>query len=111
MVLCMRVRVSLVDFYIGQRIRRTRLFRAISLTQLSSRLDLSLRQLSAYENGEARIPADILLQISKLLHVNWQLFFDSKVDKTLTLVEPPTLLTYLPANDNDLLHKIGRHQL
>lgn len=57
---------------ISEKIRTERTLRGISLAELSSRLKenpIQLKQLSKYERGESRWPADLVAEVALVLEV------------------------------------------
>jgi ribosome-binding protein aMBF1 (putative translation factor) len=68
-------RVSPVDAWIGSRVRIKRTSRGISEQEFSKSLSIMGNDLAAFEAGEKRINANLLLRISKLMDVRPGYFF------------------------------------
>jgi ribosome-binding protein aMBF1 (putative translation factor) len=68
-------RVSPVDAWIGSRVRIKRTSRGISDQEFSRSLSIKGNDLAAFEAGEKRINANLLLRISKLMDVRPGYFF------------------------------------
>ncbi len=64
-----------IDKHIGMRVRRTRMFRDMSQTQLAAALGVSLHQVKKYEGGFERIGAGRLLEICRIFEVRPSFFF------------------------------------
>jgi ribosome-binding protein aMBF1 (putative translation factor) len=60
---------------IGNRLRLIRASHGISEKEFSLRLGIDYRDLKAYESGERRVSASVLLRIAKLLDVRLDYFF------------------------------------
>jgi transcriptional regulator with XRE-family HTH domain len=65
-----------VDVEVGHRIRIERLSRGLSQTALANQLGVTFQQVQKYEKGVNRIGASRLFQISKILDVPVQFFFE-----------------------------------
>ena len=65
-----------VDVHIGQRLRMRRKLAGLSQEQLAERLGVTFQQVQKYEKGVNRIGASRLFQISKILDVPVQFFFE-----------------------------------
>lgn len=65
-----------VDVYVGRRIRMRRLFLNMSQEKLATLLGLTFQQLQKYERGYNRIGASRLWDMSKLLKVDINFFFE-----------------------------------
>ncbi len=64
------------DKHVGKRVRMRRLMLRMSQGKLASELGLTFQQVQKYEKGVNRISASRLQQISHLLQVPVQFFFD-----------------------------------
>ncbi len=71
-----------IDSLVGVQITRARLVRNISKDQLSSSINIRTNDLASYENGECRIPSDIILKLSELFKVKPSFFFEDASDET-----------------------------
>jgi transcriptional regulator with XRE-family HTH domain len=67
---------DLVDRHVGSRVRMRRMTLAISQQKLGAALGLTFQQVQKYERGTNRIGASRLHQISDLLEVPVEFFFD-----------------------------------
>jgi transcriptional regulator with XRE-family HTH domain len=68
-------RASLIDIFIGSRVRIRRTSRGMAQHELSELLDIDCDTLAAHEAGVERINAKLLFQIAKLLDVRPDYFF------------------------------------
>ncbi len=68
-----------VDIHVGSRLRLRRMMLGISQEKLGDNLGLTFQQIQKYEKGTNRIGASRLFQLSKILEVNVQFFFDEIV--------------------------------
>lgn len=64
------------DKYVGSRVRMRRLMLSMSQEKLGEKLGLTFQQVQKYEKGVNRIGASRLFQISKILDVPVQFFFE-----------------------------------
>lgn len=67
---------NLVDKHVGSRVRMRRMTLAISQQKLGAALGLTFQQVQKYERGTNRIGASRLHQISDILEVPVDFFFD-----------------------------------
>jgi len=81
-------RMSLVDVWIGSRVRIRRASRGIGLQEFSKLLGIDQSDLAAFETGAQRINANLLFRIAKLLDVRPDYFFRGYVEE-----KPGTLQT------------------
>lgn len=65
-----------IDVYVGQRIRMRRLFLGMSQERFAALMGVSFQQIQKYEKGNNRIGASRLWDISKLLKVDVNFFFE-----------------------------------
>lgn len=65
-----------VDVHVGSRVRLRRMLLGMSQEKLGDQLGLTFQQVQKYEKGINRIGASRLFQLSKILEVNVQFFFD-----------------------------------
>ncbi len=65
-----------VDIYVGSRLKLRRLILGISQKKMAEKLGITFQQVQKYENGINRISASRLWDISKLLKVQVEYFFD-----------------------------------
>src|SRR5262245_10432280 len=67
---------SLVDKHVGARLRSARLEAGKSQTEVAEALGVTFQQVQKYEKGANRISAGRLYELSRLLDVPVQSFFD-----------------------------------
>ncbi|WP_146089951.1 helix-turn-helix domain-containing protein [Rhodoblastus sphagnicola] len=65
-----------IDTHVGTRLRAKRLKECLIIEQMASRIDISPACLLEYENGTQRIPAAILVRLSRALCVAPTYFFE-----------------------------------
>ena len=65
-----------VDRFVGQQIREARRSKRMTQEQVGKALGLTFQQVQKYEKGVNRIGASRLFQISKILNVPVQFFYD-----------------------------------
>jgi ribosome-binding protein aMBF1 (putative translation factor) len=69
---------------IGRRLRARRTSRGISERELSEKLGIDHNDLRAYERGETRVNASLLLRIAKILDVRPDYFFQDYTAEELS---------------------------
>lgn len=65
-----------VDVHVGQRLRQRRTFLGMTQEQLGNALGITFQQVQKYERGTNRVGASRLYDISRVLDVPPQYFFD-----------------------------------
>ncbi len=65
-----------VDVYVGARVRMRRTLLGMSQTTLGDAIGLTFQQMQKYEKGSNRISASRLFNLSRVLDVPIQFFFD-----------------------------------
>ena len=65
-----------VDVHVGARLRQRRTLLGMTQTNLSDAIGVSFQQMQKYENGANRISASRLFDLSRILDVPIQFFFD-----------------------------------
>ena len=65
-----------VDIHVGSRVRLRRMLLGMSQERLGDSMSLTFQQVQKYEKGVNRIGASRLFQISKILDVPVQFFFE-----------------------------------
>ena len=65
-----------IDVHVGNRVRMRRMLVGMSQEKLGQRLGLTFQQIQKYEKGANRISASRLFQISEILGVPVQFFFE-----------------------------------
>jgi DNA-binding transcriptional regulator YiaG len=73
---------SLVDTWIGSRVRIKRTSRGLTQQEFSKLLDIDQDDLAAFEAGAERINANLLFRIAKSLDVGPDYFFRGYVEET-----------------------------
>jgi transcriptional regulator with XRE-family HTH domain len=65
-----------VDLHVGRRVRLARELAGLTQVEVGSRLGMSFQVVQKYEQGEIRVSASRLYQLSALLAVAVEFFFD-----------------------------------
>jgi len=65
-----------IDIHVGSRLRMRRMLVGMSQEKLGEHLDLTFQQVQKYEKGSNRISASRLFDMSRILDVPVQFFFD-----------------------------------
>jgi transcriptional regulator with XRE-family HTH domain len=73
-----------VKIHVGQKLKHQREALHLSQIELAGLLKISPQQLSKYERGVDKIPADRLYQLSKVLKVSPNFFFEGLEDVTIS---------------------------
>src|SRR5258708_9161704 len=82
-----------IDKHVGNRVRMRRLMLSMSQSQLGDGLGLTFQQVQKYEKGTNRMGASRLQQISHILQVPVEFFFDGaprQIDMSKTGPEAPS---------------------
>ncbi len=69
-------RANSVDEHVGQRLRQRRSILGISQEKLAEMVGITFQQIQKYENGANRVSASRLFQLSNLLEVPVDFFFN-----------------------------------
>ena len=69
-----------IDVHVGGRVRLRRILVGMSQERLGEEIGLTFQQIQKYEKGSNRISASRLYQISRILNVPVQYFFDDVPD-------------------------------
>jgi transcriptional regulator with XRE-family HTH domain len=80
---------SPVDVHVGARLRQRRTLHGMSQTTLGDALGISFQQVQKYERGTNRIGASRLFELSRVLDVPVEFFFDDM--PTAVAASSPTL--------------------
>ena len=90
-----------VDTYVGQRIRDKRNERGMSQTEVANALGVTFQQVQKYERGTNRVGASRLFDLSRILSVPIQYFFEGlknqqtpiekEDDNVIHLMKPDTV--------------------
>ena len=86
----------LVDVHVGSRIRLRRTMLGMSQTALAEALRLTFQQVQKYESGANRVSASRLHEISRILDVPVDWFFEDMTAETTA----GTPEHHIPASDN-----------
>ena len=78
----MVARTSMIDLYLGKRLRIARITRNLSQHDLAKTVGITFQQIQKYEKGLNRISASRLYKFIKILGVTFEFFFDG-VDSLL----------------------------
>ncbi|MEQ8601769.1 MAG: helix-turn-helix transcriptional regulator [Marivibrio sp.] len=81
---------TVVDKFVGARIRARRKQLGMTQAQLGAAVDLSFKQIRKYEHGENRVSASKLLHLASVLGVAVDYFFDG-LDGREDALEAPHL--------------------
>lgn len=71
-----RAQAKTVDVYVGQRIRDKRNDLGLSQTEVANSLGVTFQQVQKYERGTNRVGASRLYDLSRILGVQVQFFFE-----------------------------------
>lgn len=69
-----------IDVHVGGRVRMRRILAGMSQEKLGEEIGLTFQQIQKYEKGSNRISASRLYQISRILNVPVQFFFEDVPD-------------------------------
>lgn len=72
----MVARTSVIDLYLGKRLRIARITRNLSQHDLAKKVGITFQQIQKYEKGLNRISASRLYKFMKILGVTFDFFFD-----------------------------------
>ncbi len=76
-----------IDIYVGSRVRLRRMMVEMSQEKLADQLGLTFQQVQKYEKGTNRIGASRLYEISQILEVPVQYFFEG-ISEQVDVEEP-----------------------
>lgn len=71
-----------VNAHIGMRLRMRREYLRLSQEKVGDRIGVSFQQIQKFEKGTNRIGADQMLEISRLLQVDPNYFYEGLVDRS-----------------------------
>lgn len=77
-----------IDIHVGSRLRLRRMLLGLSQEKLGDQLGLTFQQVQKYEKGVNRIGASRLFQLSNILDVPVQFFFDEAPVTAPTSTQP-----------------------
>lgn len=95
-----------VDSHVGQQLKKMRIIRGMTQTDVAEGLRISFQQVQKYELGRNRISASRLFELSKILGVETSYFFDGLESQapdpsTQALEEEATSIATMYAKIND----------
>lgn len=73
-----------VDVHVGKQLKKLRIMRGKTQTEVAEGLGISFQQVQKYELGRNRISASRLFDISKILGVETSYFFEGLEDVNVT---------------------------
>ena len=77
-----RAPIIQLDRLIGLRIKRARLLRGLTQTDLAKELGVSYQQVQKYEYGASKITATTLFRVAEVLHKHIGWFFHGVSERT-----------------------------
>ncbi len=80
-------RANSIDEHVGQRLRQRRSILGISQEKLAELVGITFQQIQKYENGANRVSASRLFQLSNILDVPVDFFFDDSSNRKLAVVK------------------------
>ena len=80
-----RTQAKTLDAHVGQRIRDKRNERGMSQTEVANALGVTFQQVRKYERGTNRVGASRLYDLSRILNVPVQIFFEGLESQADTL--------------------------
>ena len=89
-----------VDIHVGSRVRLRRMLIGMSQERLGELLGLTFQQVQKYEKGTNRIGASRLFQISQILGVPVQFFFDDIAEDAFHLLDNNSVGTLSEADSS-----------
>ncbi len=97
-----------IDVHVGARVRQRRVLLGMTQTNLSDAIGVSYQQMQKYERGMNRIGASRLFDLSRVLDVSIQFFFDD-MPTAVAAVSPANKkrgkAKKLPSYEPDPMHK------
>ncbi len=72
-----------VDTHVGQQLKKMRIIRGMTQTDVADGLRISFQQVQKYELGRNRISASRLFELSKILGVDTSYFFEGIEDQDI----------------------------
>jgi len=85
-----------IDVHVGARLRARRTLLGLSQTVVANSIDLTFQQLQKYEKGANRISASRLYDLSQILDVEIDYFFD-EMDQATQKASPAQIRSRKPA--------------
>ena len=78
-----------VDIHVGLKVRERRTLLGLSQTQLANMLGITFQQVQKYERGKNRISCSRLVDLSSVLDIEIDYFFDNMPDMVLKTIASP----------------------
>ncbi len=100
-----------IDIYVGVRLRQRRTLVGMSQNQLGQAIGLTFQQVQKYERGTNRVGASRLYNISRLLNVSVNYFFEGLHEASLAAraigfaEDGQESLEGAPGLDKDIMHR------
>ncbi len=101
-------RISPIDVHVGARLRQRRTLLGMNQTKLGDATGVSFQQMQKYENGANRISASRLFDLSRVLDVPLEYFFDDmplEFAASSPATEKRGKAKKLPSYEPDPMHK------
>ena len=99
-----------IDVHVGHRMRLRRILLGMSQENLAARLGLTFQQVQKYERGLNRISGSRLYDISQILQVPIDYFFDEFSEDTLTSAPDMSVLSSANSEDELCTELMGREE-
>ena len=96
----MSIRTTIIDHYIGKKLRIARITRNLSQDDLAKEVGITFQQIQKYEKGLNRISASRLYWFIKILGVSFNFFFDG-IESVLTQDEDSSGMMHAALNEDD----------
>jgi transcriptional regulator with XRE-family HTH domain len=80
-----------IDLHISQAIKERRQFLNLTQKNVAEQLGISVQQLQKYENGQNKVSASKLIELSKILHFNVASIFNVYQTYEATCLKEPDL--------------------
>ena len=90
-----RTQAKTLDAHVGQRIRDKRNERGMSQTEVANALGVTFQQVRKYERGTNRVGASRLFDLSRILNVPVQIFFEGLENQADTLRGDAEIVVHL----------------
>ena len=94
-----RAQAKTVDTHVGQRIRDKRNERGMSQTEVANALGVTFQQVQKYERGTNRVGASRLFDLSRILSVPVQYFFEDLENQPTPIEEEDDNVIHLMKPD------------
>ncbi len=110
---------ALLDIHIGKQIRSRRLFLGLNQTEVAEKLGVTFQQIQKYEKGKNKMTANRLYQLSLILDISINYFFEDFNRNQDSLQETGAEFTHYKKEDKrradsmkllNLFHKISNNR-